>query len=60
MNEINAALADIGGDELVDEVYWTSTEFDSLNGWGINFKNGLVLGYGKGVDARVRFVRDIE
>lgn len=60
MTEINAALAEIGGDELVGEVYWTSTEFDSLNGWGINFENGLVLGYGKGIDARVRFVRDIK
>lgn len=39
-DEINEALTYIGGQELKDTWYWSSTEH-SLNGsWGVNFSNG--------------------
>lgn len=45
-DEINAALREIGGDELKG-YYWTSTECTTSNAWGVNFPNGYVSSYGK-------------
>ena len=45
IDEINAALREIGGDELKD-YYWTSTEYNTYSAWYVNFTNGYVSGYG--------------
>ena len=40
-DEINAALREIGGDELKG-YYWTSAEYNTSNAWGVNFTHGYV------------------
>lgn len=45
-DEINAALREIGGDEL-KSYSWTSTEYDTGNAWGVYFTNGDVGSYYK-------------
>lgn len=45
-DEINAALREIGGDELKG-YYWTPTEYVTYNAWTVNFTNGGVYGYVK-------------
>lgn len=44
-DEINAALREIGGDEL-DNYYWSSTEYSSSIAWGVNFSSGGIGTYG--------------
>lgn len=46
-DEINAALREIGGDELKG-YYWTSTEYTTTYAWNVGFANGYVSGYGYG------------
>ncbi len=46
-DEINAALREIGGDELKGN-YWASTEFNTYYAWYVSFAGGNVgYGYGK-------------
>ena len=45
-DEINAALREIGGDEL-KVFYWTSTEYTTYYAWLVYFTNGSVYYYGK-------------
>lgn len=45
-DEINAALREIGGDELKG-YYWTSTECYTNTAWNVNFTNGNVYNGGK-------------
>lgn len=40
-DEINAALREIGGDELKG-YYWSSTEYSTYGAWTVNFTNGNV------------------
>ena len=42
-DEINAALREIGGDEL-DTYYWSSTEYSSASAWYVNFSSGYIYG----------------
>lgn len=39
-DEINEALAYIGGQELKDTWYWSSTEYYPGGAWGVGFSNG--------------------
>lgn len=39
-DEINEALAYIGGQELKDTWYWSSTEYGPTNAWSVHFSNG--------------------
>ncbi len=41
-DEINAALREIGGDELKDYC-WTSTEYGTNGAWNVYFANGYVI-----------------
>jgi hypothetical protein len=45
--EINEALAYVGGAEFSDTWYWSSTEYTQNNAWGVNFSNGNTYTYGK-------------
>ena len=40
--KINEALAYVGGDELVDNWHWSSTENNATYAWYVNFSNGSV------------------
>lgn len=42
-DEINEALAYIGGQELKDTWYWSSTEYSLYGAWIVNFSNGYTL-----------------
>ena len=44
-DEINEALAYIGGQELKDTWYWSSTEYSQTNAWGVNFSDGYTSTY---------------
>lgn len=46
-DEINEALAYIGGQELKDTWYWSSTENSLYYAWGVNFSNGHTGNSGK-------------
>jgi len=61
MTDINAALTKIGGVNISNNYYWSSSEYSSSYGWRVYFYNGRVgdLGYRKDNYYRVRFVRDI-
>lgn len=52
-DEINAALREIGGDELKG-YYWTSTECSTNGAWYVGFTYGGVYGYGKYSSSPVR------
>lgn len=52
-DEINAALREIGGDELKG-YYWTSTEYNTTSAWTVNFTNGYVYNYYKYYSLAVR------
>lgn len=58
--DINAALAKIGGTALGSGAYWSSSEYDSYGAWFVDFGNDSVEYRDKGLNYRVRFVRDIE
>jgi hypothetical protein len=61
MSDINAALIKIGGKELYEDYYWSSSECSSSEGWTIDFRDGYVGRYGDYKDRkfRVRFIRNI-
>lgn len=40
--EINKALKYVGGDEIKDERYWSSTEYSANNAWDVIMSNGNV------------------
>ena len=37
---INAAMRFVGGQELAEDWYWSSTEYSATYAWGLNFYNG--------------------
>jgi hypothetical protein len=45
----------IGG--LTDNTYWSSTEMENGNVWGINFKNGMQYGSNKNIPNYIRAIR---
>ena len=59
--EINAALTNIGGTAFASDNYWSSSEKDNLNAWGVYFRNGsgMTDAY-KTNTGYVRTVRDID
>ena len=60
INEINAALNNIGGAVLNEPAYMSSTEYDYNMIWIISFQNGFVgCQIGKSYALPVRFIRDI-
>ena len=46
LDEINGKLREIGGEEL-DDVYWSSTEYNVSNAWGVGFGSGYIGYYSK-------------
>ena len=52
--KINEALAYVGGDELVDDWYWSSTEYNSFYAWIVYFSNGTVRYFIKDYSGVVR------
>ena len=47
-DEINAALVELGGDELSeDDYYWSSSEYSTASAWYMNFYSGGVGTYNK-------------
>lgn len=52
--KINEALAYVGGDELVDDWYWSSTEFNANGAWYVNFSGGVVINLHKSYSYIVR------
>jgi len=57
---INAALSAMTATQFSSgSYYWSSSEHSSTYGWYVNFYNGVVSYDDKGLDDRVRFVRDI-
>ena len=59
MANINTALSAIGGTQLSDAYYWSSSEHNSSNGWFVYLPNGTVSDFIKNYYCRVRFVRDL-
>lgn len=55
-DEINEALAYIGGQELKDTWYWSSTEYSQFYAWNVNFSNGYTYGGNKCNAGAVRAV----
>ena len=55
-DEINEALAYIGGQELKDTWYWSSTEYSQYSAWIVNFSNGLTYSNLKSFALAVRAV----
>lgn len=43
--EINAALRHVGGMEIADAWYWTSTETSATNAWRLNLSNGTLASW---------------
>ena len=57
--KINSALSAIGGTQLAEWPYWSSSEFGSINGWGVYLDNGSVSASLKDYNYRLRLVRDL-
>lgn len=55
-NEINQALEIVGGSQLKDTWYWSSTEYSQNLAWIVNFSNGGVNSNGKYFGYAVRAV----
>lgn len=55
-DEINEALAYIGGQELKDTWYWSSTENSQGNAWNVGFSNGNTYNNNKYLASAVRAV----
>ena len=55
-DEINEALAYIGGQELKDTWYWSSTESGLYGAWSVYLSNGYTYGNGKFYANAVRAV----
>lgn len=45
--QINQALREVGGQEIEDLWYWTSTEYSSTNAWHLNLNNGSMYNNAK-------------
>ena len=43
--EINAALRHVGGMEIADAWYWTSTEYSAANAWHLYLSDGYLYGW---------------
>jgi len=56
---INEALTAIGGTTFSGNDYWSSSEYSSDGGWGVDLDGGDVDNNNKNRSNRVRFVRDI-
>lgn len=60
LTSVNNALSAIGGQQFdISRGYWSSSEYSSLYGWYVYFKNGGVYSYQKYSGYHVRFIRDI-
>lgn len=60
LTSVNNALSAIDGQQFnISSGYWSSSEYSSLYGWYVYFKNGGVYSFQKGSGYRVRFIRDI-
>ena len=59
-DDINAALAKIGGTAFASSRYWSSSEYDADNAVYVGFYDGAVDENYKGGNYWVRFIRDIE
>lgn len=45
--ELNKALEMVGGTPMKEDVYWSSSEINAYNSWGVNFNDGYVYNYNK-------------
>lgn len=45
-DDINALLKDHGGDPL-DDLFWSSSEYNEADAWVVNFSSGYVSNHGK-------------
>ena len=54
--QINDALAYVGGEQLTDNWYWSSTESSENSAWGVNFSRGYVYNLNKYNGIAVRAV----
>lgn len=60
LTSVNNALLAIGGQQFyISSGYWSSSEYSSLYGWYVYFRDGGVYSYQKYSGYHVRFVRDI-
>lgn len=59
MTAINNALTKIGGQTILTDSYWSSSESSSNSGWYVGFYYGNVGYYNKDYSDQVRFIRDI-
>ena len=60
-DEVNEALRHIGGDELADDYYWSSTEYNAYYAWSVYFSSASLLNNLKANDsARCRPVAAFE
>ena len=60
LDKINEALSKIGAEELGTSSYWSSSEYDPVSAWQINFYNGDIVGITtKNGRSSGRFIRDI-
>lgn len=53
---INGALAHVGGQLLDGNAYWSSTEYNEGNAWGVNFASGSAWNSGKCSGSALRAV----
>lgn len=56
---INAVLT-ANGDEIYSNSYWTSTQFNTTNGWFGSFSNGFQGGTGKHGEIKYRVIREFD
>lgn len=59
INRINRKLKSEGGVSLANAWYWSSTEYDYVFSWAINFKNNIIGRSSKSSAERVRPVRTV-
>ena len=59
-DEVNEALRHVGGDELADDYYWSSTEYNANSAWFINFSNADLGHVSKANNFRCRPVAAFE
>lgn len=46
-DKLNEALAYVGGDKLVEDWYWSSTEYNTKFAWQVGFSRGVAINYSK-------------
>lgn len=54
INEVNKALVEARGEPMKDDLYWSSTEFNSYCAWYVYFSSGYTYNYGKYYNSIVR------